>query len=166
MKCLMSSRLTMTAVVLTLNADPGDTPTSNTGVWVERQDPESGAIIRVWKPVDIDPTTPGVQKMTINVIARGIITEGVSAAGATEQRKGGNYENIEYVKITYPASVALDQGMQITEIRDSSGRLAWKEDQYGEKPTIFNINGIIPVMDAFNNHLENVAYLKRAEVQP
>jgi hypothetical protein len=156
----------MTAVVLSPAADSNpSTPTTTVGGWVETQDPESGATIKVWKEVDIDPVTPGTQKQVIQVLARGIITEGVSAAGATENwNPRGNYENIEYVKMTFGRNVELSQRDRITEIRDSSGRLVWQEESRGTA-TKFDVNGIIPIMDAFNSHIENVAYLKRSEVQ-
>lgn len=165
-QCLMSTRLTMTAVVLSPAADSNvSTTTTTVGGWVEQQDPESGATIRVWKEVDVDPVTPGTQKQIIKVLARGIITEGVSAAGATENwNPRGNYENIEYVKMTFGRNVNLSQRDRITEIKDASGRVVWREESK-DVPTIFDINGIIPTMDAFNQHLENVAYLKRSEVQ-
>ena len=168
MKCLMVSRHSMTATVLRPGGvTPEPSPTSPSGHWEKQQDPESWAFIDVWVPDDTNPATPEVEVGTFPCTARGIISEGVSAAGSTEEwNRRGDYENIEYVKLTFPKNVVITKRDRITNIRDANGNLIWVEDEYDvQKATVFNVNGVIPTLDAFNNHIENIAYLKRAEVQ-
>ena len=158
----------MTATVLRPGGSVvNPTPNSPSGHYERQQDPDSGAIIDVWVPDDVDPSTPEVEVGTFPCTARGIISEGVSAAGSTEDwNRRGDYENIEYVKLTFPKNVLITKRDQITNIRDASGKLIWVEDEYDvNRATVFNVNGVIPILDAFNKHIENVAYLKRAEVQ-
>lgn len=159
----------MTATVLRPGGSVvNPTPTSPSGHWAKQQDPESGAIIDVWVEETDDPSTPNVvETSTFSCTARGIISEGVSSAGATEDwNRRGDYENVEYVKLTFPKNVVITKRDQITNIRDKDGNLIWVEDEVDvDRATIFNVNGVIPILDAFNKHIENVAYLKRAEVQ-
>lgn len=158
----------MKADVLRQNRTTPDPVIESNGNWTYNQDTETGEIIRLWQPTDLtdDPQTPqneGLQ--TFRCLARGIIDGGIRVSGTTE-RFSEMYENVDYVKITFPASVILSKRDRVTNIRDGKNNIIWKEEeQIGSPPTVFNVMGVTPVIDPFGRHIENQALLERAEVQ-
>lgn len=125
--CLTSARFVMTADILRQGRISGgdfeatDTP----GEWVLQQDPDSGEIIRIWQPnTQDDPDTPDVDESAVlesfACEARGIIDGGIRVAGTTE-RFGELYDNVDFVKLTFPRGVTISKRDRITNIRDASG---------------------------------------------
>lgn len=177
MLCLTSARYNMTALVLVPGADTDQnndvTPTDNTGHYEYQQDPDSGAIVRVWVPDAPQPGDPAVPVDSgaaagrrIPLMARGIIDGGIRVAGTTERyTPGGVYENIDFVSIKFPADVVLTKRDRITDIRNAAGILLWKEEEFDDSATVFDVLGVTPVTDPFGNYIENSALLQRAEVQ-
>jgi hypothetical protein len=139
---------------------------TTSGTWVGSQDPITGAILNEWRPEVIpdNPDTPYTETVsTINCLARGIVDGGIRVAGTTE-RFGDTYENIDYVKLWTPTSVRLSKRDQVTNIRDKrNGTIIWLDEEYedGDRPTIFNVNGVTPLFDAFNRHVENFVLLEK-----
>ncbi|AXH67250.1 hypothetical protein SEA_WOFFORD_54 [Streptomyces phage Wofford] len=162
MSCLLSSRFNMRATVL---RQAGTNPQENPGGhWETVQDPDSGAIERVWVP-DEDSDTPGNQTLVINCMVRGVTNGGIRAAGTT-QRFSEIYENVDWAVIQFPASVILSKMDRVTNITNSKGQLIWREEEIDQAPaTVFQVMGSTPVVDPFGNHVENTALLQRAEVQ-
>jgi hypothetical protein len=151
-------------------AGPDFDVTDTVGEWVNQQHPDSGEIIRKWQPNTLDnPATPDINEAAIlesfRCIARGIVSPGIRGAGTTEHF-GTLYQDIDYVKMTFPASVNISKRDRITNIRDLRGNLIWKEEeQPDEPPTIFNVMGVIPIIDPFGKNIESYALLERAERQ-
>lgn len=167
-KCLSSARFNMYADVLRQTA-PDNTPINEAGEWVERQDPDTGEIIRVWEAYDQvdDVDTPTVDEglQSFPCIARGIIDGGIRVAGTTE-RWSEVYEGVDYVKIFFPARIRLSRRDRVTNIRDKKGNIIWREEEAGSNPpTIFSVNGVTPIIDPFGKHIENMALLERVETQ-
>ncbi|AXH69580.1 hypothetical protein HWB79_gp233 [Streptomyces phage LukeCage] len=162
MSCLISSRFNMKATVL---RQSGTNPQENPGGhWETVQDPDSGAIERVWVP-DEDSDTPGDQTLVINCMVRGVTNGGIRAAGTT-QRFSDIYENVDWAIIQFPASVVLSKYDRVTNISNSKGQLIWREEEINQAPaTVFQVMGSTPVVDPFGNHIENTALLQRAQVQ-
>ncbi len=162
MSCLLSSRFNMRATVL---RQSGTNPQENPGGhWETRQDPDSGAIERVWVP-DEDSDEPGNQTLVINCMVRGVTNGGIRVAGTT-QRYSELYENIDWATMTFPKSVTLTKRDRITNISNSKGETIWTEEEMdGNPPTVFLVMGATPVVDPFGNHIENTALLQRAQVQ-
>lgn len=173
-KTLTGTRFSMTATLLRQTDPTGDPiiPTEGqNGNWVTNQDPLSGEIVNVWQPVgDIadNQDTPAYDPVYENIpcLARGIVDGGIRVAGSTE-RFGDTYENIDYAKLWVPASVHITKRDRVTNIRTAAG-VFWRNFEY-EKPgevkaTVFNVNGVSPLFDAFNRHIENFILLERAEV--
>jgi hypothetical protein len=159
MRCLLSARFTMTAKVLRQYVDNDVV----TGHYEYRQDPESGAIERVW--VETDPDDPNASALIIECEVKPIINSGMKGAGTTEEW-GSRVFDVEWVKMTFSAKDVLSRRDQITEIRDSTGALMWQEEEIsGTVPTKFNIVGVTPIADPFGQHVENMALMRRAEVQ-
>lgn len=153
-----------------LRQRPVDDPTTTTddGAWAEQQDPFSHEIIRVWVPAVDDVDTPDVDESTLDTfrcLARGIIDGGIRVAGTTE-RFSDVYEGVDYVRIWFPAGVQMSKRDQVTNIRDPKGNIIWREyDTAGHPPTVYNVNGVTPIIDPFGRHIENMALLERAERQ-
>lgn len=179
--CLTGARFNMSATLLHQNDDYNPYPDPINpdlyGEWVESQDPLTGEIVRVWvpfeEPVD-DPETPedeGAVKIgTIPVVARGIVDGGIRVAGTTE-RFGDTYENIDYVKLWVPAHVRISKRDRVTNIKDASGHIRWVDEEFSDpaidetpKATVFNVNGVTPLFNAFNVMTEQFVLLERATV--
>lgn len=171
---LTATRFTMRATVLKqgdVTQDPVDP--NDFGEWVDSQDPITGQIVRVWQPYPDDPDTPipeNVKFGTIKCLARGIVDGGIRVAGTTE-RFGDTYENIDYVKMWTPTNVRLTKRDRITNIRSKDGHVFWADEEYDNEnddvppqATVFNVNGVTPLFDAFNKHVENFVLLERADV--
>ncbi len=110
-------------------------PTVN-GEWTSKQDPITGEITRIWTPVDTDTTTAGMQTF-----------------------------------VKYSSSVIISRRDRLTNIRTAkTGDVVWIEEELGPvsgefKATVFNVSSIVPIMDPFGRHVENMALLERADVQ-
>lgn len=179
LQCLTAGRMTMTATLLHQNDtySPGFPDLDEFGEWTDSQDPLTGEIVRVWVPYpdqpDDDPDTPQDEGLSLNSIpcvARGIVDGGIRVAGTTE-RFGATYENIDFVKMWIPAGVRVSKRDRITNIADKRGRIQWRDEESvnPETPinevraTVFNVNGVTPLFDAFNNHIESFVLLERAD---
>jgi hypothetical protein len=162
--CLTGARFNMKADILR-QGDISTAPETD-GEWIDVRDPDSGEIVRKWQPIDIDnPDTPEVETLeSFACEARGIIDGGIRVSGTTE-RFGEIYDNVDYVKITFPAGTPLSRRDRVTNIRDANGNVIWKEEENGGKPTIFNVSGITPIIAPFVGHIESFALLERAEAQ-
>lgn len=176
------ARFNMSALLLHQN-DPyqplgpeGDINLDQYGEWVDSQDPLTGEIVRVWKPfvepLD-DPTTPedesAIKIGTVPCIARGIVDGGIRVAGSTE-RFGDTYENIDWVKLWLPPHVKISKRDRVTNIRDVRGHIRWVDEELTDprttevpKATVFNVNGVTPLFDAFNDVVEQFVLLEKAE---
>src|SRR5690349_20169476 len=171
LRCITGHRFNMVASVLKQGQkvyDPVDP--ENYGTYVEIQDPLTGEVIRVWEPFPDVPDTPSdesVSYASIPCLARGIVDGGIRVAGTTE-RFGADYENIDYVRLWFPANITLTKRDRVTAIRNQAGQIFWRDEEYevpGGTPraTMFNVNGVTPLFDTFNRHIENFALLERTD---
>lgn len=141
------------------------------GEWINSQDPLTGDIVRKWIPYPDDPSTPGrdesVHFGTIPCLARGVVDGGIRVAGNTEWF-GSEYENMEFVKMWTPPKVKLTKRDRVTNIRNKkTDQILWVDEERVDgsyQATVFNVNGVTPLFDAFNKHVENFVLLERAEV--
>lgn len=173
MLCLTSARFNLTAQRIVQGEDERvDTETLNqSGSYQYQQDPDSGAFIRRWVvDQDIDPVTEGnqgAQGLIIPCIARGIVDGGIRVTGTTERfTPGGLYENVDFVRMSFPSNYLLTKRDKITNIRNKrTGEIIWREEEYDNSATVFDVLGVTPILDPFGNYIENQALLQRAEVQ-
>src|SRR5690242_17277187 len=101
-------------------------PTQDEGQWVEKQDPDTGEIIRVWT-TDTDPTTAGTQELEVPCIVRGVVDGGIRVAGTTERyTPAGIYENVDFAKMSFPANYIITKRDRITNIKNPKGVIVWK----------------------------------------
>lgn len=147
----------------------GDADDVTEGVWETNQDPITGEILNTWEKVKLSDIPATVhdetdETFTIRCVARGIVDGGIRVAGTTE-RFGDVYENIDYVKLWVPPRVRLSKRDRVTNIRlRKGGRVLWRnEEMAGSPPTVFNVNGVTPLLDAFNRHVESYVMLERAD---
>lgn len=169
MLCLLGARYSMTAIILSQGED-NDLSTTTVpapnGSYVRQQNPETGDIIRVWVPEDSDDVSPGIQIKRFSLEAKGIIDGGIRVAATTQRyTPGGRYENIDYIMIKFPANVTLTKRDRVTDIRNSKGVLLWKEEEFTDAPTVFTVEGVVPITDPFGMYVENSALLQRSEIQ-
>lgn len=165
MRCLGSARFNMLVDVLKPDSSPEANGQSSNGNWQYVQDPDSGAIVRVW--VADDPDTPNSEGgiLAVPCLFRGVIDGGIRVAGTTE-RFSEIYENVDWAKMTFPASVNITKRDRITNVRDWKGNIIWREEEMDGSPaTVFEVRGITPIINPFGRHVENIALLERAEVQ-
>lgn len=164
MGCLSSAKMNMLLDIIKISSSPE--ANVGTGKWTYVQDPDSGAIQRQW--VDDDPNTVPVEGTVVKdvpCLARGILGSGIKGVGSTESFDTV-YMNVDWVRVSVPASTSITKRDRVTRIRDADGNVIWKESEVDGTPaTVFNVMGITPVPGPFGVAMEYSVLLKRAEVQ-
>lgn len=166
MRSITNSKYTMLCTVL---KPEGATETNADGNWEDRQDPETGDLIRVWVPAADNVSTPVNETerySAVPCVVRGVIDGGIRVAGTT-QRFSDIYENVDWVRIWFPPEYTITKRDRITDIRDrKTGEIMWREEEIDNAPASkFSVKGVTPTQGPFGRHVENVALLERAEVQ-
>jgi hypothetical protein len=172
--------MNMSALILVPAGNDGDpntgTPATETdpgGRYDWQQDPDSGAYIQVWIPDTDDVVenplavegglSPGRR---FKCMARAITDGGIRVAGTTERFSSrGTIDTVDFVRIIFPPNVILTRRDRVTDIRNSQNHLLWKEEEFDDSATIFEVNGTAPIVDPWGKHVENMALLQRAEIQ-
>lgn len=142
------------------------------GHYVIKTHPITGEIIRIWEEggipdnpyTDIDESTTVAE---FKCQARPVITGGLNSQGTSQRwTTKGSYENVEYVELYIPKGVVVTKRDRVTNIKDSRGRVIWREEEHGNlKPTVFSVRGVAPSLDPFGSVVEYFALLERAEIQ-
>jgi hypothetical protein len=130
---------------------------------VTSYDPDSGEVRKTWQPL---PNGAGVG---IPCTFHGILEGGIRVAGTTE-RFGNIYENIDWAKMEFGPGQPISKRSQVTNVRNLKGVIIWREEEMDPvngvfPPTVFDVQGVTPVVDAFGNQTENSALLQRHEIQ-
>ena len=167
MRCLTSARFNMTATVLTQGEYPTTDDPDSLGDWVNRQDPETGEIIRVWVPKEVDEDGDNVMEVKeVSCMVRGILDGGIRVAGTTERiTPQGIVESVDFVKMQFPAHETITKRDRVTNITNRDGVVLWREEESHNSPTIFDVMGVQPVVDPFGNLIEWSALLQRSDPQ-
>jgi hypothetical protein len=170
--CLTAARFTMQAEILTqVGADPVnfDEDPENDNLTLESyQDPITGAILNRWVQTDNQsvPLPEGSLEAvrTIPCLARGITGTAIARTAGSSEDFGDTYENIEIVRMWVPASVRLSKRDRVTNIRArKGGAVVWIDEEYGDRPTVFNVDGVVPEFDPMNNHVQNLVMLNKVD---
>lgn len=165
--CLTGAQFSMWADVR--RQYPVDDPdtTDDNGEWVIIQDPDSGAITRVWRSYD-NPDTPedeSVTGETFPCMARGVISQGIRTQSTTQDWTQV-YRATDIIQLEFPTDVVLRRNDHVTNIRDAKGNLIWREEESVDSPaTVFVVNGVVPMIGPFNQHIKNFALLERVDNQ-
>lgn len=172
MICLSSTRFSMRALLLRPGGVFEDPANPDYDFNDSSQDPYTGEMVTVWNKKVDNPATPSINEGSkqFPCLARGVISNGIRSVGNTEHF-GDIYDNLEYVQFWFPSYVDLRKDDRVTEIRDATGRVAYIDEEYRKKPgtgktypaTVFNVDGVTPVFDVFNHHIENFALLSKVQ---
>lgn len=175
MRCLTSARFNMSALLMVPGTAPDADPNTGTpnGQYEYQQDPDSGALVRVWVPAtdEIPESQAAVEEglmegRRFKCMARGFTDGGIRVAGTTERWSSrGTIDTVDFITIKFPKNVILTRRDRVTDIRNSEAELLWKEEEFDNSATIFEVNGVTPIVDPWGKHIENSALLQRAEVQ-
>lgn len=139
------------------------------------QDPDTGAITKVWvedssAPVAGRPRTDYTE-IDVPCTARGFLDTGYRSPSniGGYDIKGIQYEITEAVLMLFPATHSITRDDRITNIRGKNQVLVWQEEEVTQgstaRPTLFDVKGVTPVLDPWGRHIENQAVLVRSEVQ-
>ncbi len=70
-----------------------------------------------------------------------------------------------------PPKTRITKNDRVTNISAANGTIVWRDEEYYDpnnltppKATVFNVNGVTPLFDAFNNHNQYFVSLERAGV--
>lgn len=183
----MDIRFNMTATVL--NQFAGSNPAEDVGThdldtevqgghWETVQDELTGAVERIWMAdaavVEAPGTKPfnknadgfitAINRFDIECYVRGFPEVGFRSSANTENWEDGVYKALESIQMSFPAKYILSRRQLITNIRGAHDKILWLEEETGQ-PTVFEVQGITPTFDPFGRHIDNLAVLKRSDVQ-
>lgn len=147
----------------------GDVDPTVAGHWKNRQDPDSGEVTRIWVPDESSTSDVDyVYDQHIPCLARGYVGTGLQGGGSGETF-GAIYQSVDTIRLWYPANVLLTKRDKVTNVSGPDG-IIWKEEELVSdtataKATVFEVMGIVPLLDMYGKHIENYALCERAEVQ-
>lgn len=96
--------------------------------------------------------------------AASFVNGGIKGNGTTEKWDEGLYISDDYLRLKTKG--ALQKSQRVTNIRSLDGEVVWKEEEFNNEPTLYNVDGSAPVTDPFSGKaLEFVSILSRAEIQ-
>ena len=104
------------------------------------QNPKTGEINRNWQIVD-----------SFKCDAQSIATDGASDT-ASNKKFAKQYHEEQKIRIV--TKLKLNKRQRITNIRDQYGVVHWTNPSVGDEPTIFEVQGIVPLHDPFGNIIE------------
>ena len=119
----------------------------------EAQDPDTGAIRREWS-----------YYKTINCHVKGVISNSATTRSSDRQIFNNKYTNEQLIQVR--TTEKLTGREKATNIKDSAGQVIWTELDYPtETPTVFEVIGSTPIMDAFGRVIGYSSNMKRSENQ-
>lgn len=119
----------------------------------DRQNSDTGEIVKEWNYIS-----------TVPCHAKGIISNSATTRSSDRQTFNNKYVVEQMVQIR--TIERLMPSYKITNIKDSTGQVIWKEVNYPtETPTVFEVVGVTPMMDALGRVIGYSTNLKRSENQ-
>lgn len=119
----------------------------------DRQDSDTGEMKKEWTFIQ-----------TLPCHAKGIISNSATTRSSDRQVFNNKYTNEQMLQIR--TIERLMPNYKITNIKDSTGMVIWKEVNYPtETPTVFEVVGITPMLDALGRVIGYSTNLKRSENQ-
>lgn len=117
------------------------------------QNSDTGEIKKEWQYIN-----------TVACHAKGIISNSTSSRTNDRQIIGNKYSIDQLIQVR--TMDRLMPNYKVTNIKDSSGQVIWKEINYPtETPTVFEVVGTTPMMDALGKIIGYSSNLKRSENQ-
>lgn len=119
----------------------------------EAQDVNTGAIKREWS-----------YYKTVNCHVKGIISNSATTRSSDRQTLSNTYTNEQLIQVRTVEKLTGRE--KATNIKDSTGKIIWTELDYPtETPTVFEVVGTTPIMDAFGRVIGYSTNMKRSENQ-
>lgn len=119
----------------------------------ELQDPNTGAIKREWS-----------YYKTVNCHVKGVISNSATTRSSDRQTFNNKYTNEQLIQVR--TIDKLTGREKVTNIKDSTGQIIWTELDYPtETPTVFEVVGTTPMMDALGRVIGYSSNMKRSENQ-
>lgn len=119
----------------------------------EAQDVNTGAIKREWS-----------YYKTVNCHVKGIISNSATTRSSDRQTFSNTYINEQLIQVRTVEKLTGRE--KATNIKDSTGKIIWTELDYPtETPTVFEVVGTTPIMDAFGRVIGYSTNMKRSENQ-
>jgi hypothetical protein len=119
----------------------------------DEQDELTGAIKKQWSYSKTMPCT-----------AKGTISKSSTTRSGDRQIIGAKYSNEQVIEIRTSEQITYRE--KVTNIRDSSGNVIWKELNWPtQTPTVFEIASSTPITDPFGNVLAYNSIAFRSENQ-
>lgn len=119
----------------------------------DEQDELTGAIKKQWSYSKTMPCT-----------ATGTISKSSTTRSGDKQSIGSKYSNEQVIEIRTSEQITYRE--KVTNIRDSSGNVIWKELNWPtQTPTVFEIVSSTPITDPFGNVLAYNSIAFRSENQ-
>ena len=103
-------------------------------------------------------------KKTAQCLARGYVSETSKTSGSGE-KVGERYQDMDY--LTIETEERLVKSQRITNIRNQKDEVIWFDliqNNY-DTPVIYEVQGVIPVLDPFGSILSYNVTVKKSEVQ-
>lgn len=120
---------------------------------LDTQDESTGSLKKEW-----------IYTKTLSCSAKGIISNSGSGRSGDKQTFNNKYMNEQMLEIRTPDQITYRE--KITNVRDSSGKVVWKELNYPtDTPTVFEVISSTPITDPFGNVLAYNSVAKRSENQ-
>ena len=101
---------------------------------------------------------------TENCLARGYISDSSRSQGSSE-KVGERYQNLDY--LTIETQYKMSKTQRVTNIRNQKDEVIWFElikNNY-DTTTVYDVQGVTPVLDPFGNIISYNVSVKRSEVQ-
>lgn len=119
----------------------------------ETQDSNSGEIKKQWS-----------YYKTVSCHAKGVISNSTTTRSSDRQEFSNKYKNEQLIQVR--TVDRLYNNEKVTNIVDSHNNPIWKELNYpSETPTVFEVIGVTPMMDALGRVIGYSSNLKRSENQ-
>ena len=120
---------------------------------LDTQDENTGSIKKEW-----------IFTRSVECSAKGIVSNSGSARSGDKQTFTNRYINEQMLEIRTSEQITYRE--KITNIRDMSGNVVWKEINYpNNTATVFEIISSTPITDPFGNVLAYNSIAKRSENQ-
>lgn len=155
MRCLTSAQYSMKVTVLSKKAAPVH----------QVVNPITFAVTSSW-------TTDGDNTTAAQEPARTIDCSVNTFSNATYKSSQNNISAAdialsinEFLEMRCGPTTKIDTNDRITNIRDSSGKIAWVEEESNNVPTVYSVVSVTPILGPFKAVVEKYVVLRRSDVQ-
>jgi len=155
MRCLTSAQYSMKATVLTKKEAPVH----------QVIDPVTFAVTNSWT-ADGDNTTSAMEPSriidcSVNTFSSSTYKSSQDNISTADIALSIN----EFLEMRCGPETKIDTNDRITNIKDSTGKIAWVEEESNNVATVYSVVSVTPVLGPFKAVVEKYVVLRRSEVQ-